>query len=74
MFISRFNRFFEKHSKVTYLVLLIVIIATFVIFVTPGDVFRGGKGQVTDLGEMYGKKLNVDEMQVEMKKTMMYTA
>ena len=69
MFISRFNRFFEKHSKITYLVLLIVIIATFVIFVTPGDVFRGGNARVTDLGEMYGKKLNVDDMKIEMQKT-----
>ena len=71
MFISRFNRYFEKHSKITYLVLLIVIIATFVIFVTPGNVFRGGQGKtVTDLGEMYGKTLDVDTMAVEMKKTM----
>ena len=68
MFISHFNRYFEKHAKVTYLVLLIVIIATFVIFVTPGDVFRGD-GRVTDIGEMYGKKLNVDQMKAEFQKT-----
>ena len=68
MFISHFNRYFEKHAKVTYLVLLIVIIATFVIFVTPGDVFRGD-GRVTDVGEMYGKKLNVDQMKAEFRKT-----
>ena len=68
MFISHFNRYFEKHAKVTYLVLLIVIIATFVIFVTPGDVFRGN-GRVTDIGEMYGKKLNVDQMKAEFQKT-----
>ena len=68
MFISRFNRFFKKHGKVTYLVLLIVIIVTFVIFVTPGNVFSRG-GKVTDLGEMYGKKLDVDAISMEMKKT-----
>ena len=68
MFISHFNRYFEKHAKVTYLVLLIVIIATFVIFVTPGDVFRGD-GRVSDLGEMYGKKLNVEQMRTEFQKT-----
>ena len=68
MFISHFNRYFEKHAKVTYLVLLIVIIATFVIFVTPGDVFRGD-GRVSDLGEMFGKKLNVEQMRTEFQKT-----
>ncbi|MBP5300504.1 MAG: peptidylprolyl isomerase [Victivallales bacterium] len=70
MFISHFNRYFEKHAKITYLILLIVIIATFVIFVTPGDVFRGdGRRTVKDLGEMYGKKLKVEQMRTEMAKT-----
>ena len=70
MFISHFNRYFEKHAKLTYFVLLIVIIATFVIFVTPGDVFRGdGRRKVSDLGEMYGKKLKVETVATEMRKT-----
>ena len=68
MFIGHFNRYFEKHARVTYFVLLLIIIATFVIFVTPGDVFRGDK-RVKDFGEIYGKKLTVERMQKEMAHT-----
>ena len=62
MFISHFNRYFEKHAKATYLVLLIVIIATFVIFVTPGSL-GGGPARLKDFGKMYGKTLGVEKMQ-----------
>lgn len=68
MFISHFNRYFEKHAKATYLVLLIVIIATFVIFVTPGSL-GGGPARLKDFGKMYGKTLGVEKMQKEMAKT-----
>ncbi len=68
MFISHFNRYFEKHAKLTYLVLLIIIIATFVIFVTPGSM-QGGRGGLKDFGKMYGKTLSIDTVQKEMNKT-----
>ncbi|MGN0866899.1 MAG: hypothetical protein ACI4SG_04395 [Oligosphaeraceae bacterium] len=68
MFISHFNRYFEKHAKLTYFVLLIVIIATFVIFVTPGSM-GGGQQRLKDFGTMYGKTLGVEMMQKEMAKT-----
>ncbi len=68
MFISHFNRYFEKHAKLTYFVLLIVIIATFVIFVTPGSM-GGGQERLKDFGTMYGKTLEVELMQKEMAKT-----
>ena len=68
MFISHFNRYFEKHAKLTYFVLLVIIIATFVIFVTPGSM-TGGQGRLTNIGKMYGKTLRVDKMQAEMAKS-----
>ena len=68
MFISHFNRYFEKHAKLTYFVLLIVIIATFVIFVTPGSM-GGGQERLKDFGEMYGKTLGVEKVRKEMAKT-----
>ncbi|MBO7741860.1 MAG: SurA N-terminal domain-containing protein, partial [Victivallales bacterium] len=69
MFISHFNRYFEKHAKITYFVLLLIIIATFVIFVTPGDVM-GGPGRITDFGKMYGKTLTVEKMEKEMNRAL----
>lgn len=68
MFISHFNRYFEKHAKLTYFVLLIIIIATFVIFVTPGSM-NGSQGRLKDFGKMYGKTLGVEKVQKEMSKT-----
>ncbi len=68
MFIGHFNRYFEKHARITYFVLLLIIIATFVIFVTPGNVFRGEKS-IKDFGEIYGKKLTVERVQKEMART-----
>lgn len=65
MFISHFNRYFEKHARITYFVLLMIIIATFVIFVTPGDVFSSN-GRISDFGKMYGRKLQVEQMEKEM--------
>lgn len=69
MFISHFNRYFEKHAKITYFVLLIIIIATFVIFVTPGDVLGGGGGRRhSDIGTMFGKRIKVETFQKEVNK------
>jgi parvulin-like peptidyl-prolyl isomerase len=63
MFISRFNRFFARHSRWVYLVLGLIISMSFVVFVTPGsmsDIFGGGErgaGGKT-AGSMYGRPLS----------------
>jgi len=70
MIISHFNRYFEKHGRKTYIVLGIIISLMFVVFVTPGDLFKGGRGGVSNFGTMYGKKLSADLMQTKMQETM----
>ncbi len=62
MIISGFNRYFEKHGRVTYIVLGVIISFIFVIFVTPGSLGGGGRRGLSSLGTMYGKKLKVKEM------------
>ncbi|MCQ2396992.1 MAG: hypothetical protein MJ106_04785 [Lentisphaeria bacterium] len=69
MFISHFNRYFEKHAKLTYFVLLVIIIATFVIFVTPGSMRGGNEARLKDFGKMYGKTLGIEKIQKEMNKS-----
>ncbi len=66
MFISHFNRYFEKHARITYIVLLVIIIATFVIFVTPGDVFGRRDGRLSDFGTLGGKTLKTEATQEQM--------
>jgi parvulin-like peptidyl-prolyl isomerase len=65
MIISHFNRYVEKHGRVTYIVLGVIISLMFVVFVTPGDVFsrRGGRSK---LGKMYGKPLKTQAMMKKM--------
>jgi hypothetical protein len=63
MFISRFNRFFERHSRLLYLGLGIIISLSFVVFVTPSsmrDLFGGGSGGRggRSAGSMYGRPLS----------------
>jgi parvulin-like peptidyl-prolyl isomerase len=63
MFISRFNRFFERHSRLLYLGLGIIISLSFVVFVTPGsmsDLFGGGPQGAggRTAGSMYGQALS----------------
>lgn len=65
MIISRFNRYFEKHGRTTYIVLGIIISLMFVVFVTPGDVF-GRPGARRSLGKMYGKPLKTSVMMKKM--------
>lgn len=63
MIISRFNKYVEKHGRVTYIVLGIIICFMFVIFVTP-DVGGGcsrSYGRVTSIGSMYGHKIKVND-------------
>jgi parvulin-like peptidyl-prolyl isomerase len=66
MFISRFNRFFERHSRMLYLGLGIIISLSFVVFVTPGsmrDLFGSGRqaGGGKSAGSMYGRTLSSKE-------------
>lgn len=64
MFISRFNRFFARHSRLLYLGLGIVISLSFVVFVTPGSfsdfMGRRGSGGRT-AGHMYGRAISSKE-------------
>lgn len=69
MIISHFNRYFEKHGRKTYIVLGIIISLMFVVFVTPGDVFSGGRGGSNDFGTMYGKKLKRQLINQKMSET-----
>ncbi len=63
MFISRFNRFFERHGRWMYLLLGIIISLSFVVFVTPGRVLGRRRGsQPKDAGVMYGETLGRDEL------------
>jgi parvulin-like peptidyl-prolyl isomerase len=63
MFISRFNRFFARHSRMLYLGLGIIISLSFVVFVTPGR-GRGGMGRTPwgrggrTAGTMYGRSIS----------------
>ncbi len=69
MIISHFNRYFEKHGRKTYIVLGIIISLMFVVFVTPGDVFSGGRGVSNNFGSMYGKKLKRQFINQKMSET-----
>ncbi|MBQ6471697.1 MAG: peptidyl-prolyl cis-trans isomerase [Victivallales bacterium] len=62
MIISRFNKYVEKHGRVTYIVLGIIIAFMFVIFVTPDGAggCRGG-GATNNIGRIFGKKIYVDD-------------
>lgn len=59
MFISRFNRYFEKHGRLTYGLLGALISVMFVLFMSPG---KGGctgpRRQTADVGTMYGEKID----------------
>lgn len=62
MFISRFNRFFARHSRLLYLGLGIIISLSFVVFVTPGsfnDLMGGrSRGGGRTAGSMYGRSVS----------------
>ena len=61
MFISRFNRFFDRHSRIIYICLGLIISLSFVVFVTPGSMRnmfgRGRTREGATVGVMYGKKI-----------------
>lgn len=63
MIISQFNRYVEKHGRVTYIVLGIIICFMFVIFVGNGNDSIGGcsRGRIGKVGKMYGKNIKFDE-------------
>ena len=68
MIISRFNRYVEKHGRVTYIILGIIICLAFVVFVTPDGAGRGGcsgDGRITSMGTMFGKKIRVEEFMLQ---------
>ncbi|MBN2449620.1 MAG: peptidyl-prolyl cis-trans isomerase [Lentisphaeria bacterium] len=59
MFITRFNRFFERHSRMIYIGLGVVISLSFVVFVTPGSMRDIGSGRSLrgSIGSMYGRSI-----------------
>ena len=64
MIISKFNRYVEKHGRVTYIILGIIICLAFVVFVTPDGAGRGGcsgNGRIKTMGKMFGKSISLDE-------------
>ena len=59
MLISSINKFFEKHGRVTYLVILIVIILSFVFFYgNSGSSLRGISARNPKIGEVFGRSIN----------------
>ncbi len=63
MIISKFNRYVEKHGRVTYIVLGIIICFMFVIFVGNGNDSIGGcsRRRIGNVAKMYGKNISFDE-------------
>ena len=62
MIITKFNSYFDKHGKATYLVLCIVIAVIFVFTVGSGDNSCTGQERLTSIGHMYGRNLNIDDV------------
>ena len=64
MIISRFNKYVEKHGRVTYIVLGIIICFMFVIFVGHGNDTIGGCSGVnrnTKIAKIFGKTIDTNE-------------
>ena len=63
MIISKFNRYVEKHGRVTYIVLGIIICFMFVIFVGNGNDSIGGcsRRRVGSVAKMYGKNISYED-------------
>lgn len=64
MIISRFNKYVEKHGRVTYIVLGIIICFMFVIFVGHGNDSIGGcsgQGRNVKIAKIYGKNIRLQE-------------
>jgi hypothetical protein len=57
MFISRFNRFFERHGRWAYFLLGLVISLSFVVFVTPGKLLGNREMFQRTVGTMYGETI-----------------
>lgn len=72
MIISSFNKYVEKHGRVTYIVLGIIICFMFVIFVGNGSEFIGGctRGRrPSTVGKMYGKKIKFNDFMLLKRQT-----
>ncbi len=68
MIITQFNRFCEKHGKLAFLVIALVIVIPFVFMY--GPVGSGGGGsQTREIGRMYGKRINPDRFMEAMTAT-----
>ena len=64
MIISRFNKYVEKHGRVTYIVLGIIICFMFVIFVGHGNDSIGGCGgqnRNVKIAKIYGTNIRLQE-------------
>ncbi len=63
MIISKFNKYVEKHGRLTYIVLGVIICLAFVVFVAPEGAEGGcsGPGRVKSMGRMFGKNISVEE-------------
>ncbi len=72
MIISRFNKYVEKHGRVTYIVLGIIICFMFVIFVGHGNDSLGGCGgqnRNAKIAKIYGKNIRVQEFMLNKRMT-----
>lgn len=63
MIIKKLNTVFHKHSKVLFGAFTLIIIVSFLGFLTPGQFgCNGGGGGGQTVGEVYGKKVSRDEL------------
>ena len=62
MFITACNRFFQKHYRLIFAVILGMIIVPFVfLWGSPRDFLRGSHDESRDVGRMYGSKIDPDD-------------
>lgn len=62
MIIKKLNTVFHKHSRVLFGVLTLIIIVSFIGFLTPGQFGCGDSAGNQTVGEVYGKKVSVDDL------------
>ena len=64
MIIKNLNTVFHKHSKILFGVLTLIIIVSFIGFLTPGQFgCNNSAGGSQAIGEVYGKKVSRDDLQ-----------
>lgn len=72
MIITKFNNYFDKHGKATYLVLCIIIAIIFVFTVGAGDSSCTGQERLTSIGSMYGRNLATDDIMKQTQQIRLY--